>query len=117
MLGFMITTAFLSMWISNTATTAMMIPIVEAVIRTIDDVEKRRSRNEEEMMSDLSKEAAREDGDDDPSTLSPASVNRRKMLLLAVAYAANIGGTGVITGSPPNLVLPAVRKCHRVTIK
>ncbi len=41
MLSFMVTTAFLSMWISNTASTAMMIPIVEAVVRTIDGAEGR----------------------------------------------------------------------------
>ena len=35
MLGIMLTTSFLSMWISNTATTAMMVPIVEAVLGEI----------------------------------------------------------------------------------
>ena len=35
MLGVMLTTSFLSMWISNTATTAMMVPIVEAVLGEI----------------------------------------------------------------------------------
>ena len=30
----------------------------------------------------------------------------RNFLLLSVAYASNIGGTGVVTGSPPNLVVP-----------
>ena len=36
LLGFMIPTAFCSMWISNTATTAMMIPIIEAVLSEIE---------------------------------------------------------------------------------
>lgn len=36
MLGFMLTTAFVSMWITNTATTAMMTPIMEAVLKELD---------------------------------------------------------------------------------
>ena len=36
---------------------------------------------------------------------------QRNLLLMAVAYSANIGGTGVITGSPPNLVVPEVKQC------
>ncbi len=37
MLGFMLVTAFVSMWITNTATTAMMTPIMEAVLKQLDE--------------------------------------------------------------------------------
>ena len=70
MLGFMIPTAFLSMWISNAATAAMMVPILEAVLLELGLTAKQKT-----------------------------------MMMLAVAYSANIGGTGTIIGTPPNLIL------------
>ena len=46
----MLTTAFLSMWISNTATTAMMVPIVEAVLSEIknESIKNRLEKNDDE---------------------------------------------------------------------
>jgi len=76
-LGFMVATAFLSMWISNTATTMMMVPIALAVIYKLDESV-------------------------DESTASGAkrfSVG----LLLGIAYAASIGGIATLVGTPPNL--------------
>ncbi len=75
-LGFMLATAFLSMWISNTATTLMMLPIAMAVI---NEMGKRSAEG------DVSRFAI--------------------CLLLGVAYSASIGGVATLIGTPPNGVL------------
>lgn len=74
MLGFMLATWFLSMWISNTATTMMIVPMAMAVVM------KFREQFGSENMSDYG-----------------------VGLLLGVAYAASIGGIATIIGTPPNL--------------
>ncbi|EPX80031.1 SLC13 family permease [Litoreibacter arenae] len=76
-LGFMIATAFLSMWISNTATTIMMYAVGLSVI---DFVEQKT--------------------DDDKMVR-----NFGVALMLSIAYAASIGGVGTLIGTPPNALL------------
>ncbi len=77
MVSFMIPTAALSMWISDTAMTAMMIPILEAVLNELEE----------------------EDDDEEYRKKT------RAMLAMTVSYSALIGGTGTIIGTPPNLLL------------
>jgi len=73
-LGFMLATAFLSMWISNTATALMMLPIAMAVITSMREVAGGRSMG----------------------GFAPA-------LLLGIAYSASIGGLATPIGTPPNM--------------
>ena len=47
MFGFMVTTAFLSMWLANTATAAMMVPIAHAVILELEGNRKRKRQTSE----------------------------------------------------------------------
>ncbi len=74
LLGFMLASAVLSMWISNTATAMMMVPIVLSVIKKLEE----------------------EIGREDVKKFSIA-------LLLGVAYGASIGGIATLVGTPPNL--------------
>ena len=72
--GFMIAAAFLSMWISNTATAVMMLPIGLAIITKM---ENQFGKQETENFS--------------------------KTLMLAIAYSCSIGGVATLIGTPPNL--------------
>ena len=80
-LGFMIATAFLSMWISNTATSVMMLPIGMAIISQLMD---------------------------NPDTIENENKTFGKALMLAIAYSASIGGIATLIGTPPNLVLAGI---------
>ncbi|MBT5472035.1 MAG: SLC13/DASS family transporter [Nitrospina sp.] len=90
-LGFMIATAFLSMWISNTASTMMMLPVAMAVVRQIA------------LDSSLNGERNAESQKQIESGLG-------LVLMLGLAYSASIGGVGTPIGTPPNIVFAGFYK-------
>ena len=77
-LGFMLATAFLSMWISNTATSVMMLPIGLSVIAQLND---------------------------HPDTIENENKTFGKALMLGIAYSASAGGVATLIGTPPNMIL------------
>ncbi len=78
-LGFILSTGLLSMWLSNTATTMMMFPIALSVIHVMRENNK---------------------GDGNITNFSLT-------LMLSIAYASNIGGIATIIGTPPNVAYVA----------
>ncbi len=90
LLGFMAATAFLSMWISNTASSVMMLPIGIAIIKQLRD---------------------------NPRTIANENKVFGKLLMLGIAYSASIGGIATLIGTPPNLVLAGiVREVYGIEI-
>ena len=80
-LGFMVATAFMSMWISNTATSVMMLPIAMAIVSQFKSNPLAEDREAKQF---------------------------GKALMLAIAYSASIGGMATLVGTPPNLLLAGV---------
>lgn len=86
--GFMLATAFLSMWVSNTATTIMMLPVALSIIPHTKD-----------------------------GQIEAEKRGFAVALLLSIAYAASIGGLGTLIGTPPNALLAGfMSETYGVTI-
>ncbi len=86
--GFMIATGFLSMWVSNTATAVMMLPIGMSVLLLVSRV-----------APDVGEKVTNENGE--PIIKS----NFATALMLGIAYSASVGSLGTIIGTPPNTLL------------
>ncbi|WP_455448632.1 SLC13 family permease [Natrinema thermotolerans] len=97
----MVVTAVLSMWVSNTATAAMMMPIAVGVLSQVLDRDDLASSDDQDRASDAAETAA--DGGTAESTA--AFTNLQISMLLGTAYAASVGGVGTIIGTPPNAIL------------
>ena len=97
-LAVMLATAFLSMWVSNTATSAMMLPIALGVLAQVVGRDQIAAPD-----ADPTKDIDDVEGTD--SLDAAGATNFQRSLLLGTAYAASVGGVGTLIGTPPNAIL------------
>ncbi|MGX1596281.1 SLC13 family permease [Dietzia maris] len=109
--GFMIATAFLSMWVSNTATAVMMLPIGVSVLMLASELggKDRAGGNGGAGGNDDEDAIPRMDSSSDPRSdqVKQAVIrsNFGTALMLGIAYAASVGSLATIIGTPPNTLL------------
>lgn len=112
--GFMAATGFLSMWVSNTATAVMMIPIGVSVLMLVaklsDDVEAPESVTGDGAAGDL--DLTSQDVKD-----AVIESDFGTALMLGIAYAASIGSLATIIGTPPNTLLVGyLQESHGISV-
>lgn len=102
-LGFMIATGFISMWVSNTATAVMMLPIGVSILVLVQ-----RYGTEDALAADAVPAAEQSAPGEAPTQAEIRSLTKSNFgtaLMLGIAYAASIGSLGTIIGTPPNTLL------------
>ncbi|XP_060628156.2 Na(+)/dicarboxylate cotransporter 3 [Anolis sagrei] len=137
-LGMMLTTSFLSMWLSNTASTAMMLPIAMAILKSLfgeketsQDLKKEKDESkvcahqnklhmvptEMQLLAnvdekDLIEEKVTIEVSTDVRKEEEYKTNVWKGFLISIPYSASIGGTATLTGTAPNLILSGQLKSY-----
>ncbi|GAA9120794.1 SLC13 family permease [Helicobacter pylori] len=120
-LGFMIATGFLSMWVSNTATAVMMLPIGMSVLQLVAKlVGKENASNSWHQKEEITKVHGGimgnivHKGKDISQVIQEKTIIYRTnfsiCLMLGIAYAASIGSLGTLIGTPPNALLAGYMK-------
>ncbi|MDO5046220.1 DASS family sodium-coupled anion symporter [Campylobacter sp.] len=124
--GFMIATGFLSMWVSNTATAIMMLPVGLSVLHLVDRLTTKKwtfsVAEDVENLDEISRKGVqggiintafhkgRDIVKEIKDKTTAYSSNFGIALMLGIAYSASIGSVGTIIGTPPNALLVAYMK-------